>query len=381
MTQEHGEDSETMTTTRDSPPATPPHTTTTAVHVQKIEEYVPPKVWKWEQPSSGKFKFNRPFSGPTHQKELPVGKHPLQLYSMGTPNGIKVTILLEEIQEIGGPTLAAQGEYDAWLIDFIEGEQFGSGFASINPNSKIPALVDHQPKQTSTNGATTSIEPIRIFESGAILLYLAEKLDNFLIPPTTDIAKRAECMSWLFWQMGSGGFIGGGFGHFYRYAPSKQEYPINRYTMEVKRQLDVLDKNLATRKYMIGDEYTIADIAIWPWYGDLVLGRLYEAAEFLDVSSYPNLLRWARDVGNRPAVQRGYKVNRTWGRLEDQLHERHDASDFINKTQDKLQKPIEVSTVEQDGQGETNAKKRCETIGTTVSTSELQTHTKRIRVD
>jgi len=273
--------------------------------------YTPPRVWKWEQPSGGKFaNINRPVSGATHQEILPVGKHPLQLYSLATPNGVKVTILLEELLELGH-----QGaEYDAYLIRISEGDQFGSGFVEINPNSKIPAMVDQSCEP-----------PQRIFESGSILLYLAEKFDAFL---PKNPAERTETLNWLFWQMGSAPFLGGGFGHFYAYAPEKYEYPINRYTMEVKRQLDVLDKQLAEHTYIAGEAYTIADMAIWPWYGALVLGRLYDAAEFVDAASYPNLLRWARVIDERPAVKRGRRVNRNWGEPSAQLPERHAASDF-----------------------------------------------------
>jgi len=273
--------------------------------------YTPPKVWKWEAPSGGKFaNINRPVSGATQEKSLPVGKHPLQLYSMATPNGVKVTIMLEELLELG-----KQGaEYDAHYIDISEGDQFGSDFVSINPNSKIPALLDR------------SVDPaIRIFESGAILMYLAEKFDVLL--PTLP-AERAECLSWLFWQMGSAPYLGGGFGHFYFYAPEKFEYPINRFSMEVKRLLDVLDKNLATREYVCGDEYNIADIANYAWYGYMVLNNAYEAAEFLEVASYKNVARWAAQIEARPAVARGRRVNRTWGDEASQLRERHSAEDF-----------------------------------------------------
>lgn len=282
-------------------------------------EYVPPKVWTWDQESGGAFaSINRPVAGATHDKELPVGKHPLQLYSLGTPNGQKVTVMLEELLALGH----AGAEYDAWLIKIGDGDQFGSGFVQINPNSKIPALVDR-----------SAPTPTRVFESGAILMYLAEKFDAFL--PAEGPA-RAETLSWLFWQMGSAPFLGGGFGHFYAYAPTKQEYPINRYAMEVKRQLDVLDRQLAEREFVAGAEYTIADMAIWPWYGGLVLGWQYEAAEFLAVQDYKNVVRWADQLLARPAVDRGRKVNRMRGALSSQLHERHDASDFDTKTQDKL---------------------------------------------
>ena len=284
-------------------------------------EYVPPKVWSWDKESGGRFaKINRPIAGPTHEKELPVGKHPLQLYSLGTPNGVKVTVMLEELLALGH----SGAEYDAWLINIGEGSQFSSGFVGINPNSKIPALFDR------------SVDPgIRIFESGAILVYLAEKFGSAFLP--TEPRKRAETLSWLFWQMGSAPFLGGGFGHFYAYAPIKIEYAIDRYAMETKRQLDVLDRHLAKNTYMAGDEYTIADMAIWPWYGALALGLLYEAGEFLDVQSYKNVQRWTKLVGERPAAKRGRMVNRTFGDPASQLWERHDASDFDTKTQDKLQ--------------------------------------------
>nr|WP_315230955.1 glutathione-dependent disulfide-bond oxidoreductase [uncultured Albidiferax sp.] len=281
--------------------------------------YTPPQVWTWDKENGGEFaSINRPISGSTHYKELPVGKHPLQLYSLATPNGIKVTVMLEELLALGH----TGAEYDAWLIRITEGQQFGSGFVEVNPNSKIPALMDR-------SGA----EPVRVFESGAILQYLAEKFGAFL--PASGAA-RAECLSWLFWQMGSAPFLGGGFGHFYAYAPAKLEYPINRYAMEVKRQLDVLDHRLAEHGYLAGDDYSIADIAVWPWYGGLVLGQLYGAAEFLSVHEYTHVLRWAREIAARPAVQRGRKVNRAWGEPSDQLHERHSASDFDTQTQDKL---------------------------------------------
>jgi GST-like protein len=273
--------------------------------------YVPPKVWAWNQANGGKFaNINRPVAGATHDKPLPVGKHPLQLYSLATPNGVKVTLMLEELLAAGH----MGAEYDAWLIKINEGEQFGSGFVGVNPNSKIPALMDH-----------SGPEPIRVFESGAILIYLAEKFGAFL--PTTQ-PERAECLSWLFWQMGSAPFLGGGFGHFYAYAPVKIEYAIDRYAMEVKRQLDVLNQHLATRRFMVGDDYTVADMAIWPWYGALVKGQLYEAGEFLQGQSYTHVVRWADEIAKRPAVQRGRKVNRTWGEASSQLPERHEASDF-----------------------------------------------------
>ncbi len=278
------------------------------------EKYVPPKVWKWEKGNGGAFaNINRPVAGPTHDKELPKGKHPLQLYSLATPNGVKVTVMLEELLALGH----GGAEYDAHLIKITEGEQFSSGFVEVNPNSKIPALMDH-----STN------PPTRVFESGAILLYLAEKFGVFL--PATG-AERAECLSWLFWQMGSGPTLGGGFGHFYAYAPEKLEYPINRFAMEVKRQLDVLDRQLANRTYIAGEHYTIADMALWPWYGALVTNKVYEAAEFLETHTYKNVLRWTEHIAQRPAVQRGRMVNRTWGHPDEQLPERHDASDFDNK--------------------------------------------------
>ena len=274
-------------------------------------DYVPPKIWTWDAGSGGKFaSINRPVSGATKEKELAVGKHPLQLYSLATPNGVKVTVLLEELLALG----KSGAEYDAWLVDIFEGDQFGSGFVEINPNSKIPALMDH-----SAN------PPIRVFESGAILVYLAEKFGAFI---PTEAAARAECMSWLFWQMGSAPFLGGGFGHFYAYAPEKLQYPIDRYAMEVKRQLDVLDKNLASRRYLCGDDYNIADMANVAWYGALVAGKLYDAGEFLDVDSYANVQRWNNEIMERPAVQRGRRVNRVWGDEDAQLRERHDASDL-----------------------------------------------------
>ncbi|MDB6145832.1 MAG: S-transferase [Pseudomonas sp.] len=282
-------------------------------------EYVPPKVWIWDKASGGAFaSINRPISGPTHDKELPVGRHPFQLYSLATPNGVKVTVMLEELLALGH----SGAEYDAWLIRIGEGDQFGSGFVQVNPNSKIPALMDRSGPQ-----------PIRIFESGAMLLYLAEKFDAFL---PTEASARAECLSWLFWQMGSAPYLGGGFGHFYAYAPEKIEYAIDRFAMETKRQLDVLDKQLANHEYIAGNEYTIADIAIWPWYGGLAKGRLYEAAEFLSVQDYKHVQRWAELIEKRPAVQRGRMVNRAFGELSSQLHERHDAGDFETNTQDKV---------------------------------------------
>lgn len=275
------------------------------------DSYTPPRVWTWDAESGGRFaKINRPIAGATHERELPVGEHPLQLYSLATPNGVKVTVMLEELLLLG----RRDAEYDAWLINIEEGQQFGTGFVAINPNSKIPALVDR-----------SGDEPVRVFESGAILLYLAEKFDAFL--PAT-LAGRAECFSWLMWQMGSAPFLGGGFGHFYAYAPEKYEYPINRYAMEVKRQLDVLDRNLGGRRFLCGEDYTLADIATFPWYGALVLGKLYDAAEFLDVTSYTHVLRWAQEIAERPAVIRGRRVNRAWGSEEEQVPERHSAADL-----------------------------------------------------
>ncbi|CAM8640008.1 glutathione-dependent disulfide-bond oxidoreductase [Sphingobium sp.] len=284
------------------------------------ETYTPPRVWTWDKDNGGPFaSINRPIAGATHDKALPVGQHPLQLYSLATPNGQKVTILLEELLAAG----VTDAEYDAWLIRIGDGDQFGSDFVAINPNSKIPALLDHSVSP-----------PQRIFESGSILLYLAEKFGKFL---PADPAARTEALNWLFWQMGAGPLLGGGFGHFFAYAPEKYEYPINRYTMEVKRQLDVLDRRLAEHEYIAGANYSIADIAIWPWYGGLVLGRAYDAAEFLDVASYKNVLRWAQQIDARPAVQRGRMVNKVNGPLEEQLHERHDAGDFATKTQDNVE--------------------------------------------
>lgn len=284
--------------------------------------YTPPTVWSWNKESGGRFaNINRPIAGATHEKDLPVGRHPLQLYSLATPNGVKVTVMLEELLALGH----TGAEYDAWLIRINEGDQFGSGFVSVNPNSKIPALFDHSGKA-----------PVRVFESGAILQYLAEKFSAFL--PGSGAA-RAECLSWLFWQMGSAPFLGGGFGHFYAYAPAKFEYPINRYAMEVKRQLDVLDRHLAEHRFLAGDDYTIADIAVWPWYGTVVKGQLYEAGEFLSVHEYTHVLRWTDEIALRPAVQRGRKVNRAWGEPSSQLLERHAASDFDTRTQDKLAPP------------------------------------------
>lgn len=281
--------------------------------------YTPPAVWTWNKESGGKFaSINRPVAGATHEKELPVGRHPLQLYSLGTPNGVKVTVMLEELLALGH----GGAEYDAWLIPISEGAQFGSGFVAVNPNSKIPALVDR-----------SGPRPVRIFESGAILVHLAEKFGAFL---PRDGAARAECLSWLFWQVGSAPFLGGGFGHFYAYAPSKIEYAIDRYAMEVKRQMDVLDRRLAEARYVAGDEYTIADMAIWPWYGALAKGQLYGAGEFLQVQEYRHVLRWTDEIAQRPGAKRGRMVNRTWGDPASQLHERHEAGDFDTKTQDKL---------------------------------------------
>ena len=281
--------------------------------------YTPPKVWTWAKDSGGRFaNINRPIAGPTHDKELPVGRHPLQLYSLATPNGVKVTVMLEELLALGHHG----AEYDAWLIRINNGDQFGSGFVGVNPNSKIPALLDRSGPQ-----------PIRIFESGAILMHLAEKFGAFL---PTAAARRAECLSWLFWQMGSAPYLGGGFGHFYAYAPSKIEYAIDRFAMETKRQLDVLNRRLADSAYLGGDDYTIADMAVWPWYGALAKGLLYEAGEFLQVQEYTHVQRWTDQIAARPAVQRGRMVNRAWGEPSSQLHERHDASDFDTQTQDKL---------------------------------------------
>lgn len=286
--------------------------------------YNPPKIWTWDSESGGRFaNINRPIAGATHDKDLPVGKHPMQLYSLATPNGVKVTIMLEELLALGHKG----AEYNAWLIDIGEGDQFSSGFVGINPNSKIPALLD-------CSGDT----PVRVFESGSILLHLAEKFGAFL--PKSG-PERTEVMNWVFWQMGSAPYLGGGFGHFYAYAPEKWEYPINRFSMEAKRQLDVLDRELANRTYIAGEDYSIADMAIWPWYGQLVLGRLYGAAEFLDVESYKNVMRWAKAIDARPAVQRGRMVNRAFGELHTQLRERHDADDFETRTQDKLETAAE----------------------------------------
>ena len=281
--------------------------------------YTPPTIWTWNKESGGRFaNINRPIAGPTHDKDLPVGRHPLQLYSLGTPNGVKVTVMLEELLALGH----RGAEYDAWLIRIHDGEQFGSGFVAANPNSKIPALVDR-------SGAT----PIRVFESGAILMHLAEKFGAFL---PTESEKRAECLSWLFWQMGSAPYLGGGFGHFYAYAPTKIEYAIDRFAMEVKRQLDVLDRRLADNPYLAGKDYTIADMAVWPWYGALAKGLLYGGGEFLQVQEYANVQRWTDQIAARPAVKRGRMVNRVQGEPSSQLHERHDAGDFETKTQDKV---------------------------------------------
>jgi GST-like protein len=281
--------------------------------------YTPPAIWVWNKENGGRFaNINRPVAGPTHDKELPVGRHPLQLYSLATPNGVKVTVLLEELLALGH----TGAEYDAWLIRIHEGHQFGSGFVQVNPNSKIPALMDR-----------SGPAPIRVFESGAILLYLAEKFGAFL---PTEPAQRAECLSWLFWQMGSAPYLGGGFGHFYAYAPFKIEYAIDRFAMEVKRQLDVLDRRLSQSRYLAGDDYTIADMAVWPWYGVLAKGQIYGAGEFLQVQDYTHVQRWTAEIAQRPAVQRGRKVNRVSGEPSGQLHERHDASDFDTRTQDRL---------------------------------------------
>jgi GST-like protein len=287
--------------------------------MSESSSYIPPKVWQWNTENGGNWaNINRPISGSTHDKALKKGKHPFQLYSLATPNGVKVTIMFEELLALG----ITDAEYDAYLINIGEGDQFSSGFVDINPNSKIPALLDQSNDQS-----------VPLFESGSILLYLAEKF-NVLIPTNE---KRAQCMNWLFWQMGSAPYLGGGFGHFYAYAPEKIEYCIDRFSMEVKRQLDVLDKHLEHNTYMCGDEYSIADIAIWPWYGALVLNRLYDAGEFLEVASYKHLTRWAKNIDKRPAVKRGVMVNKSWGELSTQLHERHDASDFTERTQDKLE--------------------------------------------
>jgi len=284
-----------------------------------MSTYTPPKVWKWDAESGGRFaKINRPIAGATHDKDLPVGDHALQLYSLATPNGVKVTVMLEELLEAG----VKEADYDAWLININDGDQFSSGFVALNPNSKIPALLDK-------SGA----EPTRVFESGAILIYLAEKFDRFL--PKQGV-QRAECLSWLMWQMGSAPFLGGGFGHFYAYAPEKYEYPINRYTMEVKRQLDVLDRHLAENQFMCGADYTIADMAIWPWYGAAVTNKIYDAAEFLDAEIYENVIRWNKEIAARPAAKRGRMVNRAWGEPSSQLRNRHSVKDFQTSTWDKV---------------------------------------------
>jgi GSH-dependent disulfide-bond oxidoreductase len=309
-------------------------------------EYVPPKVWSWAKPSGGFFaNINRPVAGATHEKELPVGRHPLQLYSLATPNGVKVTVMLEELLVFGH----AGAEYDAWVIDIQQGDQFGSGFVGVNPNSKIPALMDRsgpaparrraapkagQPPRGAANAESVGA-PVRVFESGAILLYLAEKFGALV--PAHGSPGRAECLSWLFWQMGSAPYLGGGFGHFYAYAPSKIEYAIDRFAMEVKRQLDVLDRRLAECEYLAGSTYSIADIAVWPWYGALAKGLQYEAGEFLAVQEYKHVQRWTEQIAQRPAVKRGRMVNRRWGEPASQLHERHEASDFDTRTQDKLE--------------------------------------------
>jgi GST-like protein len=282
--------------------------------------YTPPKIWTWSKPSGGRFEtINRPIAGSTHEKALPVGKHPLQLYSLATPNGVKATVMLEELLALGHQA----AEYDAWPVKINDGEQFGSGFVAVNPNSKIPALLD---------GSGT--QPVRVFESGAILMYLSEKFGGAFLPARHPA--RAECLSWLFWQMGAAPFLGGGFGHFYAYAPTKIEYAIDRYAMEVKRQMDVLDRRLAEARYLAGDEYTLADIAVWPWYGALAKGLLYSSGEFLQVNEYTHVRRWTDEIAQRPAVKRGRMVNRTWGDPASQLHERHDASDFDTMTQDKV---------------------------------------------
>ncbi len=294
------------------------------IEMSEQPTYEPPKVWTWDSQSGGQFaNINRPIAGATHDKDLPVGQHPLQLYSLATPNGVKVTVMLEELLALGHKG----AEYNAWLINIGEGDQFSSGFVEANPNSKIPALWDR-----------SGDKPVRVFESASILFHLAEKFDAFL---PKEGPERTEVMSWVFWQMGSAPYLGGGFGHFYAYAPEKWEYPINRFAMETKRQLDVLDRELANKTFIAGEDYTIADMAIWPWYGQLVLGRLYSAAEFLDVDSYKNLMRWAKAVDARPAVQRGRMVNRAFGEPHTQLHERHDASDFETRTQDKLEPAAE----------------------------------------
>jgi GST-like protein len=291
--------------------------------LSQSQNFIPGNVWKWDKENGGKFaNINRPISGSTYEKELPIGKHPFQLYSQGTPNGVKVTVMLEELLELG----INEAEYDAWLVRIGKGDQFSSGFVELNPNSKIPSLSDN-----------SNSKSFRVFESGSILLYLADKFKKFI---PDDFQERTECLSWLFWQMASAPYLGGGFGHFYAYAPEKFEYPINRFSMEVKRQLDVLDRQLSNNKFICCNQYTIADIAIWPWYGALVLGRLYSAGEFLDVKSYKNVLKWANMIDERSAVIRGRMVNRINGDLDSQLHERHDADDFLNNTQDKIENKI-----------------------------------------
>lgn len=291
--------------------------------MSQSQNFIPGNVWKWDKENGGKFaNINRPISGSTYEKELPIGKHPFQLYSQGTPNGVKVTVMLEELLELG----INEAEYDAWLVRIGKGDQFSSGFVELNPNSKIPSLSDN-----------SNSKSFRVFESGSILLYLADKFKKFI---PDDFQERTECLSWLFWQMASAPYLGGGFGHFYAYAPEKFEYPINRFSMEVKRQLDVLDRQLSNNKFICCNQYTIADIAIWPWYGALVLGRLYSAGEFLDVKSYKNVLKWANMIDERSAVIRGRMVNRINGDLDSQLHERHDADDFLNNTQDKIENKI-----------------------------------------
>ena len=291
--------------------------------MSQSQNFIPGNVWKWDKENGGKFaNINRPISGSTYEKELPIGKHPFQLYSQGTPNGVKVTVMLEELLELG----INEAEYDAWLVRIGKGDQFSSGFVELNPNSKIPSLSDNSNSKT-----------FRVFESGSILLYLADKFKKFI---PDDFQERTECLSWLFWQMASAPYLGGGFGHFYAYAPEKFEYPINRFSMEVKRQLDVLDRQLSNNKFICCNQYTIADIAIWPWYGALVLGRLYSAGEFLDVKSYKNVLKWANMIDERSAVIRGRMVNRINGDLDSQLHERHDSNDFLNNTQDKIENKI-----------------------------------------
>ena len=291
--------------------------------MSQSQNFIPGNVWKWDKENGGKFaNINRPISGSTYEKELPIGKHPFQLYSQGTPNGVKVTVMLEELLELG----INEAEYDAWLVRIGKGDQFSSGFVELNPNSKIPSLSDN-----------SNSKSFRVFESGSILLYLADKFKKFI---PDDFQERTECLSWLFWQMASAPYLGGGFGHFYAYAPEKFEYPINRFSMEVKRQLDVLDRQLSNNKFICCNQYTIADIAIWPWYGALVLGRLYSAGEFLDVKSYTNVLKWANMIDERSAVIRGRMVNRINGDLDSQLHERHDADDFLNNTQDKIENKI-----------------------------------------